>query len=126
MKSFSSAAVAAVMLLLSESRADSDDIIHTIQAHPTDGDLYEEYLQSQFFLWTQEHGKMYASEEETQLRLGIWKDNHGTSELFRVRRLRFMISCSDSLPLYPQPSSKDTTPRIHPQPIPWVTISFRT
>ena len=75
MKSFSSAAVAAVLLLLSESRADN---VHTIQAHPTDGDLYEEYLQSQFFLWTQEHGKMYASEEETQLRLGIWKDNHGT------------------------------------------------
>ena len=77
MKSFCRPAVAAVLLFLSHESEASD--FDTTQAQRTDLQ-HDEYLQSQFFLWTREHGKMYTSEEEAELRLGIWKENHGKFE----------------------------------------------
>lgn len=34
---------------------------------------------NQFWLWTQEQSKTYKTEEETLLRLQIWRENDGTS-----------------------------------------------
>jgi cathepsin L/xylem cysteine proteinase len=69
--------VAVLLMMQSPSNtalADKDKIDLTEEA------LHEEYLQSQFYLWTQDHGKTYLSEQESQLRLGIWKDNHAFIE----------------------------------------------
>jgi hypothetical protein len=32
----------------------------------------------EFFTWMEEHSKTYDTNEETKLRLGIWKENNGT------------------------------------------------
>jgi hypothetical protein len=79
MKILSNFAVAALLLLQSASSA----VTNTIDSLTAESaGLHEEYLQSQFFVWAQQHGKMYASEEEAQIRLGIWKDNHGALDTF--------------------------------------------
>lgn len=39
-------------------------------------DDFDNRLRGEFFAWTEHHSKTYHSEEESRLRLGIWKENH--------------------------------------------------
>jgi hypothetical protein len=43
-------------------------------------DIVEDSLHSEFFAWSKEHSKTYETEDETKLRLGIWKKNNGEQE----------------------------------------------
>lgn len=43
-------------------------------------DIVEDSLHSEFFAWTKEHSKTYETEDETKLRLGIWKQNNAFIE----------------------------------------------
>lgn len=39
--------------------------------------VVEESEHPEFFAWAKQHSKAYDSDDETLLRLGIWKDNNG-------------------------------------------------
>mmetsp|Transcript_30331 Transcript_30331/g.65082 ORF Transcript_30331/g.65082 Transcript_30331/m.65082 type:complete len:194 (-) Transcript_30331:9-590(-) len=43
-------------------------------------DVAEERLHTEFFAWSKQHSKTYQTEEETKLRLGIWKENNAFIE----------------------------------------------
>jgi len=43
-------------------------------------DVVEEITHTEFFTWTRQHSKTYQTEEETKLRLGIWKTNNAFIE----------------------------------------------
>jgi hypothetical protein len=40
-------------------------------------DFVEENGYVEFFAWTKQHSKTYQTEDETKLRLRIWKQNNG-------------------------------------------------
>jgi hypothetical protein len=40
-------------------------------------DFVEESAHLEFFAWTKQHSKTYQTEEETMMRLEIWKQNNG-------------------------------------------------
>lgn len=40
-------------------------------------DFVEENAHVEFFAWTKQHSKTYQTEDETKMRLGIWKKNKG-------------------------------------------------
>eukprot|EP00536_Pseudo-nitzschia_multiseries_P013605 jgi/Psemu1/261530/estExt_Genewise1Plus.C_5930008 len=48
-------------------------------------DVLNERLHGEFFAWAKQHSKTYDSEEETRLRLGIWKENHAFIEAHNAR-----------------------------------------
>ena len=39
--------------------------------------VVEESEHPEFFAWAKQHSKAYDSDDETLLRLGIWKENNG-------------------------------------------------
>jgi Cathepsin propeptide inhibitor domain (I29) len=66
--------VSSFVLLLASATSAASPSLHL----ELDVALEQERLESQFYVWMQDHGKMYATEEEAQLRMSIWKENHGT------------------------------------------------
>ncbi len=40
-------------------------------------DVVDESVHPEFFAWAKEHSKSYETEEETMMRLEIWKKNNG-------------------------------------------------
>ncbi|KAG7343098.1 cysteine protease [Nitzschia inconspicua] len=53
--------------------------------------LEQERLESQFYVWMQDHGKMYATDEEAQLRLSIWKENYAFIEAHNAQGLSYTL-----------------------------------
>ena len=43
----------------------------------THADVAEEIVHAEFLAWTKQHSKTYQTDDETKLRLGIWKQNNG-------------------------------------------------
>lgn len=54
-------------------------MVHPHHHEDEDDDLLQE---AEFLAWTDQHDKTYDTLEETQLRLGIWRENNG--EFFSV------------------------------------------
>ncbi len=47
--------------------------------------VIEESEYPEFFAWAKQHSKVYDTNDETSLRLGIWKENNG--EYFYLFRM---------------------------------------
>ena len=51
---------------------------------PVQADVVDESVHPEFFAWAKEHSKSYETEDETMMRLKIWKKNDGECVLCGV------------------------------------------